>query len=103
MGFDVRRAVDAGLHHLASRLDPIIAARLGPRLGGLPWPTVLVELDRMRGKPPKTYAATDLQAQLKVLTERLGELGFPFDNHTRIVTTLGNELRIVRNRWAHND
>src|SRR3712207_7970343 len=46
-----------------------------------------------RSKPPKTYAATDLQAQLKMLTERLGELGFPFDNHTRVVTTLGNELR----------
>lgn len=81
----------------------MIATKLGPNLGGLPWPAVLTELDRMRGKPPKVYVATDLQAQLKMLTERLGDLGFPFDDHRRVVSTLGNELRIVRNRWAHND
>ena len=98
-----RHSIDTGLHHLSSRLNPIIAKRLGASLGGLAWPAVLDELDRMRGKPPKTYVATDLQAQLKMLTERLGELGFPFDDHRRVVSTLGNELRIVRNRWAHND
>ena len=57
----------------------------------------------MRGKPPKSYAATDLQSQLKTITERLGNLGFPFDDHTRLVSALGSELRIVRNRWAHHD
>jgi hypothetical protein len=103
MAFDARVSVDRGLTHLARRLDPIIDARLRPSLGGLPWPTVLSELDKMRGKSPKTYAASDLQAQLKAITERLGSLGFPFDDHTRLVTSLGNELRIVRNRWAHND
>lgn len=103
MSFDARHSIDTGLHHLAGRLNPIIAARLHPSLGTLAWPTVLTELDRMRGKPPKTYLATDLQSQLKVITERLGNLGFPFDDHTRLVSALGSELRIVRNRWAHHD
>jgi hypothetical protein len=103
MGFDARYSVDRGLHHLAKRLDPIIGAKLAPSLGGLPWPTVLTELDKMRGKPPKSYVATDLQSQLKTITERLGNLGFPFDDHTRLVSALGSELRIVRNRWAHHD
>lgn len=103
MTFDARHSVDQALHHLAGRLDPIIGSKLGPSLAGLPWPTVLTELDKMRGKPPRTYAATDLQSQLKVITERLGNLGFPFDDHTRLVSALGSELRIVRNRWAHHD
>ena len=103
MAFDARYSVDKGLHHLAGRLDPIIGARLAPSLSGLPWPTVLTELDKMRGRPPKSYVATDLQAQLKAITERLGNLGFPFDDHTRLVSALGSELRIVRNRWAHHD
>lgn len=103
MGFDARYSVDQGLHHLSQRLDPIIGAKLAPNLGGLPWPTVLSELDKMRGKPPKSYVATDLQSQLKAITERLGNLGFPFDDHTRLVSALGSELRIVRNRWAHHD
>lgn len=103
MTFDARHSVDQGLHHLARRLDPIIGSKLGPSLAGLPWPTVLTELDKMRGKPPRTYAPTDLQSQLKAITERLGNLGFPFDDHTRLVSALGSELRIVRNRWAHHD
>jgi hypothetical protein len=103
MDFDARYSVDKGLRHLAARLDPIIGAKLAPSLAGLPWPTVLTELDKMRGKPPKSYVATDLQSQLKVITERLGKLGYPFDDHTRLVSALGSELRIVRNRWAHYD
>ena len=103
MDFDARYSIDQGLYHLSQRLDPVIGARLAPSLSGLPWPTVLSELDKMRGKSPKSYAATDLQSQLKVITERLGNLGFPFDDHTRLVSALGSELRIVRNRWAHHD
>lgn len=103
MTFDARHSIDGGLQHLAARLNPIIAAMLATDLDGLPWTTVLTELDKMRGKHPKTYAAADLQAQLRIITERLGNLGFPFDDHTHLVTALGSELRIVRNRWAHND
>lgn len=43
----------------------------------------------------------DLQAQLRMLTERLGDFGYPFDDKQRTVSTLGNELRIVRKQMAH--
>jgi hypothetical protein len=103
VALDARHSVDQGLLHLATRLDPIIGARLRLELDGLPWTSVLVELDRMRGKTAKHFASTDLQSQLRMITERLGNLGFPFDDHSRQVSTLGNELRIVRNKWAHQD
>lgn len=99
--FDARQSVDQGLQHLADRLEPLVERRLAPHLHGLPWTTILQELDRMRGKSVGTYGASDLQSQLRVITERLGALGFPFDDHTRRVSALGSELRIVRNQWAH--
>jgi hypothetical protein len=83
---------------LSRRLDPLIAARLGDD-----WTTVLAELDRAKGRSRHSYSRTDLQSQLRMLTERLGDLGYPFDDHLRQVSTVANELRIVRNRWAHND
>ncbi|MCL2504458.1 MAG: Swt1 family HEPN domain-containing protein [Coriobacteriia bacterium] len=86
------------------RLDPIINQRLKPTLGPLPWVTILTELDSSKGFVPKTYTAGDLSAQLRMITERLGNLGFPFEKSgNREISTLGSELRIVRNRWAHND
>lgn len=103
MGFDARQSIDAGLLHLVSRLEPIIVERLEPHLRGLPWTTVLVEMDKMRGKSPRSYSPRDLQSQLRVITERIGDLGFPFDDYSRTVSTLGGELRLVRNSLAHND
>ncbi|ORA16381.1 DUF3320 domain-containing protein [Mycobacterium asiaticum] len=100
---DNRASVQAALDYLASRLDQYIAAVLAPELGGLPWTTVLSELDRAKGHLPKNYSTGDLQAQLRILTERLGGLGYPFSDPTRTLSVLGGELRIVRNRWAHND
>lgn len=91
------------LTHLAGRLDAVIASHLAAELHGLPWTQVLIELDRAKGIPAKQYASSDLQAQLRMLTERLGGLGFPFDDKTRLTTALGSELRVFRNRWAHND
>jgi len=104
--FTPRQSIRAGLDHLESRLDPIIATRLADHLNGLPWTTILVELDKARGKPPRHYNTSDIQPQLRMLTERLGRLGFPFDDGVqpaRLVSTLGNELRIVRNSEKHND
>lgn len=91
------------LDALAVRLDPIIQARLDADLDGLAWPVVLSELDRLKGVSVKSYSRTDVQAQLRVLTERLGALKFPFDDSHRTVSTLGGELRIVRNAFAHGD
>ena len=92
-----------GLKHLATRLDPIIATTLKPHLGGLQWTVLLQEIDRLKGKSPHTYSPGDPQAQLRILTERLGNFGYPFDDHTRAVSTVAGELRIVRNRLSHMD
>lgn len=103
MTFDAKLSVTEGLDHLSSRLDPIIESRLSVHLGGLPWTAVLTQLDQIAGRPPIEYTKTDLQPQLKMLTIRLGQLGYPFDDHRRTASTLGSELRIVRNAWAHGD
>ncbi|KQX08561.1 hypothetical protein ASC59_11040 [Leifsonia sp. Root1293] len=103
MGFESKLSVTKGLDHLALRLDPIIRFRLPVDLGTLPWTAVLSQLDDLDGKHPKKYATTDLQCQLRMLTRRLGKLGFPFDDNRQTAGTLGRELTIVRNAWAHGD
>src|SRR5699024_3887773 len=41
---------------------------------------------------------------LRVLTEHLGTLGYPFsDLLTRQASNCASELRSVRNKWAHNE
>lgn len=97
-----RESVQAGLDALAVRLDPIIATRLKGTLDTLPWTAVLSELDKAKGFAPKIYETTDLQCQLRMLTQKLGGIGFPFDDQNRTASVIGGELRIVRNRWAHN-
>lgn len=103
MTFDAKLAVTEGLDHLAGRLDPIIAAKFPTDLGGHPWTVVLSQLDQIAGKPAKVYSTSDLQAQLKMLTRRLGNLGFPFDDNKQTIGALGRELTIVRNARAHGD
>jgi hypothetical protein len=98
-----RESATRGLEHLATRLEPIIASTLAPYLQGLYWTVLLQEIDHLKGKTPHTYSPTDVQAQLRVLTERLGNIGYPFDDHTRTVSTVAGELRIVRNRLFHMD
>lgn len=106
MSFNPRASVQEGLDLLSRRLDPIIADRLAEHLQGLPWTAILKELDLSRGYRAMEYKTSDIQAQLRMITERLGKLGYPFDDngdlgHSRVISTLGSELRIVRNYWAH--
>lgn len=89
MSFNARLSVSAGLDYLADRLGPIITSRLTSELGGLPWTSVLEQLDEIAGRPPRHYSPHDLQSQLKMLTRRLGALGFPFDDARQTVGTLG--------------
>lgn len=103
MSFDPKLSVTEGLDHLAGRLDPIIAARFPSDLGGHSWTVVLDQLDEIAGRPPKIYSTSDLQAQLKMLTRRLGNLGFPFDDNKQTIGALGRELTIARNARAHGD
>ncbi|AOW92545.1 hypothetical protein BFN03_07050 [Rhodococcus sp. WMMA185] len=103
MTFDPKLSVTEGLDHLAERLDPIITAKFEADVGSHPWTVILDQLDQIAGRPRKVYSTTDLQSQLKILTRRLGNLGFPFDDNRQTVGTLGRELTIVRNSRAHGD
>lgn len=98
--------VQSALQLLAKSLDPYIEKVIAPHLGGeLHWTDVLHQLDKIKGKSPKIYSHTDVQPQLRMVTERLGELGYPFsaEDPQRLMSVYGNELRLIRNRWAHGD
>lgn len=103
MTSDPRGAVLEATDHLASRLDPIIARVLAPHLGDLEWTAILSELDRMKGRRSLIYGRNDLQSQLRVLTERLGGLGYPFDDDNRTVSSVAGDLRTVRRNLAHTN
>ena len=95
---EIRRALDL----MVARVDPIIEVVVGPYIGDHEWTEVLSELDYARGKPRGIYLRRDPAAQLRMLTERLGSLGFPFEADTnRTVSTAGQELRALRNFEAH--
>ena len=97
-----RDAIGESLTELAERLEPIIAARLQPIANALPWTAILTALDESKGRGRHAYVETDLQAQLRVLTERLGSAGFPFDRRGDHATSVhAGELRLYRNAWAH--
>jgi len=103
MTFDPKLSVSAGLDHLSEQLDPIITAKFASDLAGHPWTVILEHLDQVAGRAAKDYSTTDLQTQLKMFTRRLGNFGFPFDDHRQTCGTLGRELTIVRNARAHGD
>ena len=103
MTAEPRQIVLSATDHLASRLDGIIARVIAPHVNGLAWTAVLIELDKLKGKRPSIVAANDLQAQLRMLTERLGGLGYPFDDESRTVSTVASDLRSVRRNLAHTN
>ncbi len=96
-----RHTVDQALQALAARLYVLIPEKLAEVLGGLEWTAILTELDRVKGRTPSVYSANDVAAQLRVLTERLGGIGYPFSVGNRLVGNYAGELRIARNNWAH--
>ena len=98
-----RHHVHAALDLLSERLDPYIQMSLQEHILGLEWTSVLRELDQMKGKEGWTYFRGDLSLQLRMLTERLGAFGYPFDagDKNRTLSSYGSVLRIVRNRLSH--
>ena len=100
---DPRSEVLRALDLMVARLDPIIEAKLSPHLGSYEWTEVLVGLDRARGRNPGSYHRKDPAAQLRMLTEKLGDLGYPFDvDSSRTASTNAQLLRTLRNHVAHN-
>ena len=101
---DPHGEVGEALHLLAERLDPILQAKMAEYLEGLPWTAVLERIDVSRGREPGIYGRFDPAAQLRMLTERIGKLGFPFEvDDMRRVSTAAQQLRLLRNRWSHYD
>ena len=71
-----RARIAAAIDILSGALGPWIAKTLAPRLpAGASWTRLLAAKD---ARPDRQYRADDLQCQLRILTERMGDLGFPF-------------------------
>lgn len=107
---NVTSHIQSCMEYLSSELDVVILRQVlangvvsADVLEQSDWSIVLRFLDEGKGRyrDPKTYKTNDVQCQLRMLTERLGSEGYPFDNPNREVSTYASELRIFRNRWAH--
>src|SRR4051794_7877031 len=100
-----RERVARALEIAAEALGPFISRQLTPHLPpNAEWPSILRVLDETKGiaKTGFLYSTTDLSLQLRVMTERLGDLGFPFSGAlSRAEQNLAGELRDIRNRASH--
>jgi hypothetical protein len=102
---DSSAVVGEGIRILGTALEPFVARVLAEAAPGVAWPQLLQAKDAAeRGHAHAVYASTDISLQLRALTERLGDLGYPF---AAALGPLGrgwaSELRSVRNAWAHNE
>ncbi|MGE2718464.1 DUF3320 domain-containing protein [Mycolicibacterium celeriflavum] len=82
-------------------VERVMASALPP---GLEWPELLRRKDMMAGRRAGEYRSGDLSLMLRAMTERLGDIGYPFTRYmSRQAQNYASELRDVRNRWAHNE
>lgn len=97
--------VGSAITILGKSLDAHIVQVMEPIIGDLEWPVVLKEIDAGKGKIGYEYSRHDVAMQLRMVTERLGAIGYPFDkgDRNRTMSCYGGILRIFRKRWAHND
>lgn len=102
MGLSNREYVGRALDTLATSLGSYIASVLKGVAPGISWPKLLEHKDSSAGRAPMTYTPTDLSVQLRVMTESLGSLGYPF-NLGHDARSYTSELRQTRNLSAHNE
>ena len=102
MGLSNREYVGRALDTLAASLDSYIASLLEGAAPGISWPKLLEHKDASAGRTRMTYSPADLSVQLRVMTESLGSLGYPF-NLGHDARSYTSELRQTRNLWAHNE
>ncbi|TFD05523.1 DUF3320 domain-containing protein [Cryobacterium sp. TMT1-66-1] len=100
---DYHATVGDALGLLIEGLQPFVervfATKLPPEVS---WTSVLERKDHLAGRRGGIYSPRDLSLLLRALTERMGELGYPFDQELpRQGQTYASELREVRNQWAH--
>jgi hypothetical protein len=98
-----RALVGDALALVVEAAEPFVSRVIGGVVGhSSHWTTVLSEKDERAGYSGARFERGDLVPVLRVMTERLGAHGFLFtDAMAPIVATHANELRAVRNRWAH--
>lgn len=101
---DHHSTVGEALKALATGLTPFVSRVFAGLLpAGSDWTDLLRLKDEANGRRMGEYQARDVALLLRVMTERLGNLGFPFTRHMpRQAENYARELRSVRNQWAHN-
>ncbi|MCC3279908.1 DUF3320 domain-containing protein [Arthrobacter sp. zg-Y40] len=102
MALSNREFIGRILEILSKGLEPYIDRAMAEVSPGVDWPSLLSRKDELAGRGLKTYKANDVQTQLRILTERLGTLGYPFALPQE-AGAYAKELRQVRNNWAHNE
>ena len=110
MSLSNRERVGRGLDLLGHGLEPVVASALAERVPrGKDWTVFLAARDAERdskkgvANPKRVYDRSDVQLQLRALTEMLQPGWRPFSGVlSRPEESLASELRDTRNRWAHN-
>ncbi|MGV0578352.1 DUF3320 domain-containing protein [Mycolicibacterium elephantis] len=97
----IGEAIDILIDGLTPFVERVMRSALPP---GLAWTEVLRRKDISLGRRVSEYRSGDLSLMLRAMTERLGDLGYPFSGQmSRRAQNYASELRDVRNRWAHNE
>ncbi|KQM81280.1 DUF4011 domain-containing protein [Agromyces sp. Leaf222] len=101
---DFHSEVGDALALLIDGLSPFVERGFATKLPpGVEWTLLLERKDKLAGRRGGVYSKRDLSLLLRALTERLGDLGYPFDRDLpRQGQNYASELREVRNLWAHN-
>ncbi|MDH6199086.1 hypothetical protein M2272_005753 [Mycobacterium frederiksbergense] len=100
---DRHQLVGQTLTTLAGGLAPFVTQVLNRVLPpGTDWADLLRAKDAANGRRAGEYQSRDLALMLRAMTERLGDLGYPFNSAMpRQAEIYAKELREVRNKWAH--
>ncbi|MCJ1708535.1 DUF3320 domain-containing protein [Microbacterium sp. VKM Ac-2923] len=103
MTIDTRQIIGGSVDDLAEGLRPFIERVFAERLPqGPSWVRIVAHKDELAGRPTSHHHANDVGLMLRVMTEKLGNLGYPFDGRiSRQATNWASEMREVRNKHAH--
>lgn len=103
MAIDTRQIIGGSVDDLAEGLRPFIERVFAERLPqGPSWVQIVAHKDELAGRPTAHHHANDVGLMLRVMTEKLGSLGYPFDGRiSRQATNWASEMREVRNKHAH--